>query len=164
MLHIRPAVPADVPLILSFVRELAEYEREPEAVVATEDDLLRDGFGAQPRFHCAIAEWDREPAGFILFFYNYSTWEGRAGLYLEDLYVRPAYRKRGIGRAFFSYLAERAVRENLGRVVWQVLDWNQPAIDFYQSLGAKHMQEWNTMRLTGPALLRVAGTACEPSN
>ncbi len=159
MLQIRSAVQNDVPLILSFIRELAEYEREPQAVIATEEDLLRDGFGPQPRFQCAIAEWDRQPAGFILFFYNYSTWAGRAGLYLEDLYVRPPFRKKGIGRAFFSYLAERAVQENLGRVAWQVLDWNQPAIEFYQSLGAKHMAEWQSMRLTGEALQQAARLA-----
>ena len=159
MLRIRSAVRNDAPLILSFIRELADYEREPHAVATTEEDLMRDGFGAHPRFQCAIAESQHKPDGFILFFYNYSTWEGRAGFYLEDLYVSPPYRKRGIGRAFLAYLSERAVRENLGRVVWQVLDWNQDAIDFYQSLGAKHMAEWQTMRLSGDALMQVARQA-----
>lgn len=152
MLNIRPAKAADVSLILSLVRELAEYEREPQAVRATEADLLRDGFGPQPRFQCVIAEWDRQPAGFALYFYNYSTWEGRAGIYLEDLYVRPAFRKKGIGRALFIHLARLAMNERLGRVVWQVLNWNQPAIDFYLALGAAPGSQWQTMRLSGPAL------------
>jgi GNAT superfamily N-acetyltransferase len=156
MLKIRPAEAADVPLILSFVRELAEYEREPHAVCATEADLLRDGFGPTPRFHCIIAEWDGQPAGFALYFYNYSTWKGRPGIYLEDLYVRPAFRKRGIGRSLFVWLARLAVKENLGRIVWQVLDWNQPAIDFYQSLGATPTLGWRTMRLTGSAIRNLS--------
>jgi GNAT superfamily N-acetyltransferase len=156
MLQIREATAADAGLILALVRELAEYEREPEAVKATEQDILRDGFGSRPRFHCVIAEWAGEPAGFALFFYNYSTWEGRAGLYLEDLYVRPAFRKRGIGKALFNHLAQRAVDENLSRLVWQVLDWNQPAIEFYESIGARHASNWMTMRLTGEALEKLA--------
>ena len=156
MLTLRPAEAADVPLILSFVRELAEYEREPHAVCATEADLLRDGFGPQPRFHCIVAEWDDQPAGFALYFYNYSTWKGRPGIYLEDLYVRPAFRKRGIGRSFFVWLARLAVKENLGRIVWQVLDWNQPAIDFYQSLGAAPASGWRTMRLAGSAIQNLS--------
>jgi GNAT superfamily N-acetyltransferase len=152
MLRIRPAERADIPLILSLICELAEFERSPEAVRATEDDLLRDGFGAAPRFQCAIAEWDAQPAGFALYFYNYSTWEGRAGLYLEDFYVRPKYRKRGIGRSLFTYLAQIALRENLGRIVWQVLDWNQSAIDFYKALGAEYVTGWQKMRLEGDAM------------
>lgn len=156
MISIRPAEKSDVGLILSLIRELAEYEREPAAAVATEEDLLRDGFGPQPRFRCAIAEWNRVPAGFALFFYNYSTWEGRAGIYLEDLFIRPPYRKRGIGRALFSYLAKRAADEKLARIVWQVLDWNQPAIDFYKSLGAQPAAEWQTMRLAGEAMRLLA--------
>ncbi|HXE11251.1 MAG TPA: GNAT family N-acetyltransferase [Bryobacteraceae bacterium] len=156
MLTIRPAESADVSLILSLVRELADYEREPHAVCATEADLLRDGFGAQPRFHCVIAEWEGQPAGFALYFYNYSTWEGRPGIYLEDLYVRPAFRKRGIGRSIFVWLARLAVKEDLGRIVWQVLDWNQPAIDFYRSLGAAPGSEWRTMRLTGPGIRKLS--------
>jgi GNAT superfamily N-acetyltransferase len=152
MLQIRPAMPSDAGLILALVQELAEYEREPDAVKATEHDILRDGFGAQPRFQCMIAEWGLEAAGFALFFYNYSTWEGRAGLYLEDLYVRPTFRHRGIGRALFQHLAKRAAEENLSRLVWQVLDWNQPAIRFYESIGARYASGWMTMRLTGDAL------------
>lgn len=156
MLTIRPAVPADVPLMLQFIRDLAEYEREPQAAVATAEDLLRDGWGTQPKFRCLIAEWDGNPAGFALFFYNYSTWQGRPGLYVEDLYVRPAFRGRGIGKALLVYLAKLAVEENCGRFQWQVLDWNTPAIEFYKSLGAKIMNEWLTMRVEGEALARLA--------
>lgn len=156
MVRLRPATPSDAGLILALVRELAEYEREPDAVRATEEDLVRDGFGAEPRFQCVIAEWEGEPAGFALFFYNYSTWEGRAGLYLEDLYVRPPFRKRGIGKALFGHLAGRAVNENLSRLVWQVLDWNRPAIEFYEAIGAHHASVWMTMRLSGEALRRAA--------
>ena len=159
MLQLRPAQPTDAGLILALVRELAEYEREPEAVKATEQDILRDGFGSAPRFQCVIAEWDGSPAGFALFFYNYSTWEGRAGLYLEDLYVRPPFRKRGIGKALFRHLAQRAVDENLSRLVWQVLEWNRPAIEFYESIGARHASAWLTMRLTGQTLRQAAGNA-----
>ncbi|HEY5162408.1 MAG TPA: GNAT family N-acetyltransferase, partial [Terriglobales bacterium] len=115
MLSIRPATTQDARLILDFVRDLAEYERAPEAAVATESDLLRDGFGPNPKFHCVIAEWDGEPAGFAFYFYNYSTWQGRPGLYLEDLFVRPQYRGKSIGKALLIHLAQVAVRENCGR-------------------------------------------------
>jgi GNAT superfamily N-acetyltransferase len=152
MLTIRTAQPADVGSILSLIRALAEYEREPSAVVATEEDLLRDGFGAERRFQCVIAEWSGEPVGFALFFYNYSTWHGRAGIYLEDLFVQPSHRGRGIGRALFRYLAQRAQTEGLTRVVWHVLRWNTPAIEFYKALGAECLSAWEIMRLTGPAL------------
>ncbi len=155
-LKIRPASAGDVPLILSFIRELAEYERAPEAAVATPEDLLRDGFGANPKFRVVIAEWEGQPAGYALFFYNYSTWQGRPGLYLEDLFVRPAFRGRGIGKALLIHLAQIAVRENCGRFVWAVLDWNQPSIDFYESLGAKVLKEWLTMRVEGDALQKLA--------
>jgi GNAT superfamily N-acetyltransferase len=158
MLNIRAAEPSDAALILSFVKELAVYERAPDAVRATEATILRDGFGDSPRFQCAIAEWNGEPAGFALFFYNYSTWEGAAGIYLEDLFVRPAFRRRGIGAAFFRYLAQRALNEGLARVAWQVLNWNTPAIDFYRTLGAVPLSDWTTMRLSGEALKAVAGT------
>lgn len=156
MLLIRAAGPADTAIILSLIRGLAEYEREPLAVVATEADLLRDGFGPEPKYHCVIAEWSAEPVGFALFFYNYSTWHGRAGLYLEDLFVLPAHRGKGIGKALFRYLAERTRREGLTRLVWQVLAWNTPAIDFYLSLGARPLTEWQSMRLTGDALKALA--------
>jgi GNAT superfamily N-acetyltransferase len=155
MLTIRPATPADIPEILQFIRELAEYEREPQAAVATAEDLLRDGWGPQPKFRCMLAEWDGRPAGFALFFYNYSTWQGRAGLYLEDLFVRLPFRKLGIGKALLAHLAQIAVQEKCGRYQWQVLDWNTPAIDFYKSLGAKVMHEWLTMRVEGEELEKL---------
>ena len=156
MLTIRPATPADVPLILEFIRELAEYERDPQAAVATSADLLRDGFGSEPKFRVDIAEWSGEPAGFAFYFWNYSTWQGRPGLYLEDLFVRPRFRGKGIGKALLVHLARVAIKNNCGRLVWQVLDWNTPAIEFYQSLGAETMKEWLTMRVTGEDLVRLA--------
>ncbi len=156
MLTIRPATPADVPLILEFIRELAEYERDPQAAVATAADLLRDGFGAEPKFRVGIAEWSGEPAGFAFYFWNYSTWQGRPGLYLEDLFVRPRFRGNGIGKALLVHLARVALKNNCGRLVWQVLDWNTLAIEFYESLGATVMKEWLTMRVTGEALVRLA--------
>ena len=157
MLHLRPARPDDVPLILAFIRELAAYEREPDAVIATEEDLLRDGFGERPRFHVVLAEWEGAPAGFAFYFFTYSTWRGRPCLYLEDLFVRPAFRRNGIGLALLRELARTAVRERCERFVWQVLDWNTPAIAFYESLGARPLREWITMRLEGPAIEAVAG-------
>jgi GNAT superfamily N-acetyltransferase len=156
MLTIRPAAKADVPLILQFIRALAEYEREPDAVTATEAGLLRDGWGPEPRYRCSIAEWDSEPVGFALYFFNYSTWQGQPGLYAEDIFVRSEYRGRGIGKAIFIHLAQIAVRENCGRLQWQVLDWNQPAIDFYKSLGAEFMNEWLTVRMEGEAVEKLA--------
>ena len=156
MLTIRPATSADVPLILQFIRELAEYEREPQAAVATSADLLRDGFGPEPKFRVDIAEWSGEPAGFALYFWNYSTWQGKPGLYLEDLFVRPYFRGKGIGKALLIHLAQVALKNNCGRLVWQVLDWNTPSIEFYKSLGAETMKEWLTMRVTGEALVRLA--------
>lgn len=156
MLNIRPAKANDVGLILQFIRELAEYERDPQAVTATEADLLRYGFGPEPhKFRVLIAEWNGQPAGFALFFYNYSTWQGRPGLYLEDVFVRPEFRGKGIGKTLLLQLAQLAVKENCGRFQWQVLDWNTPAIEFYQSLGAKVMKEWLTMRVEGDALKKL---------
>jgi len=156
MLTIRPATPADVPLILEFIRDLAEYEREPQAAVATAADLLRDGFGPEPKFRVDIAEWSGEAAGFALYFWNYSTWQGKPGLYLEDLFVRPRFRGKGIGKALLVHLARVALKNNCGRLVWQVLDWNMPSIKFYESLGAQTMKEWLTMRVTDDALVRLA--------
>ncbi len=156
MLNIRATTQADIPLMLQFIRDLAEYERAPESAVATADDLLRDGWGPEPKFRCLIAEWDGEPAGFALFFFNYSTWQGRPGLYLEDLFVRPSYRGKGIGKALLVHLAQVAVRENCGRFQWTVLDWNEPAIRFYESLGAKMLPEWRIMRVEDDAIARLA--------
>jgi GNAT superfamily N-acetyltransferase len=156
MLTIRPATPDDIPEILAFIRELAEYEKEPASAVATHADLLRDGFGPEKRFHCLIAEWHGQPVGFALYFYNYSTWRGHAGIYLEDLFVRPAFRGKGIGKALLSSVAAIAIAEGCPRFEWAVLDWNTPAIDFYNSLGATPMSEWTTMRLAGDALQQLA--------
>lgn len=157
MLSIRAATPENVSLILQFIRELAEYEKAPAEAVATTEDILRDGFSAHPKFRCLIAEWDGRPAGFALFFNNYSTWRGRPGIYLEDIFVRPAFRKKGIGKALLAHLAQTALREGCARFEWQVLDWNTSAIEFYQSLGAEVMSEWLTMRVSGAALERLAG-------
>jgi GNAT superfamily N-acetyltransferase len=156
MLKIRPATPDDIPHILAFIRELAEYEREPDAVVATEADLLRDGFTEPRRFHCLIAEWNAKAAGFALYFYSYSTWQGRAGIYLEDLFVRPELRGKGIGKALLTRVAAIAVAEGLPRFEWSVLDWNQPSIDFYHQMGAVMKSEWLGMRVTGDALKSLA--------
>ena len=156
MLEIRPAIVADVAVILALIRELAEYEREPDAVVATEDDLVRDGFGATPRFRVLMATWNGEPAGFALYVFAYSTWRGRAVLYLEDLFVRPVHRKKRIGISLMKRLAQVAVDEECGRFVWQVLDWNEPAIRFYESLGARVLREWLTVRVEGDAIRALA--------
>src|ERR1700722_11102731 len=156
MFHIRPAERADVPLILELIHELATYEREPQAVAATEADLLRDGFGERPLFHCMIAEEDDVPAGFAFYFFNYSTWRGRPGIHLEDLFVRPALRGRGIGKALLIKVAEFAVANGCVRFQWDVLDWNQTAMHFYHSLGAKFLSEWRIMRVSGEALKALA--------
>jgi GNAT superfamily N-acetyltransferase len=156
MLSIRPATPNDVPLILQFIRELAEYEREPSAAVATAEDILRDGFCAEPKFRVSIAEWSGEPAGFAFFFYISSTWMGKPGIYLEDLFVRAPHRGKGIGKALLVHLAQIAVRENCYGLRWQVLDWNSPSIEFYESLGAKRLDEWIPMRVMGEELKKLA--------
>ena len=156
MLNLRPAVTSDVALILRLIRELAEYEREPDAVLATEADLLRDGFTEPRRFHALIAEWDGVGVGFALYFYSYSTWQGRAGIYLEDLFVLPEFRGKGIGKALLAKVAAIAVAEGLPRFEWSVLDWNQPSIDFYHQMGAVMKSEWLGMRVTGTALTELA--------
>ncbi len=156
-LDIRPATPSDVPQILDFIRELALYEREPDAVLATEADLLRDGFGPTPRFRCVIAELDGTPAGFALFFTSYSTWRGHHGIRLEDLYVSPKFRGQGIGKALLRHLAQIAVAEGCPRLEWDVLAWNQPAIDFYHAQGAVMLNEWRIMRVADEALTSLAG-------
>jgi GNAT superfamily N-acetyltransferase len=158
VLCIRPAKAKDIPLIVQLIHELAEYEREPHQAVATEHDIRRDGFSANPKFRVVIAEWDGEAAGFALFFYNYSTWMGRAGLYLEDLFVRPEFRGKGIGKALLTHLAKIAVDEGCGRFEWQVLNWNTPALEFYKALGARVMGEWSTMRVTRESLRKLAAS------
>ena len=136
MLKIRPATEGDVELILQFIRDLAEYEREPQAAVATAEDIIRDGFRGNPKFRVLIAEWSEAPAGFAFYFFNYSTWLGSPGLFLEDLFVKPELRGKGIGKALLAELAKIAVAENCYGMKWEVLDWNHPAIDFYESLDA----------------------------
>jgi GNAT superfamily N-acetyltransferase len=161
MLSIRLANAADVSLILDFIRRLAEYEREPNAVVATEEDLIRDGFGPEPKYRCLIAEWAGAPAGFALFHYNYSTWRGQAGLYLEDLFVLVEMRGKGIGKALLQRLAQIVLQENCYGLRWMVLEWNDPALKFYESLGAELLGEWETMLLRGPALARMASKSAK---
>lgn len=154
---IRPATPADVPNILRFVCELAEYEREPDAVEATEELLAEALFGPHPAAEAVIAEQDGAPIGFALFFHNFSTWKGRRGLYLEDLYVTPAARGSGAGKALLRHLAGVALDRGCARFEWSVLDWNTPAIDFYRAMGAVGMDEWTIQRVDGDALARLAG-------
>jgi GNAT superfamily N-acetyltransferase len=153
---IRDARPEDVPAILRFIKELAAFERQPEAVLATEADLLRDGFGPTPRFSCRMALLDDAPVGFALWFRNYSTWEGRAGIYLEDLYVTDAARHYGVGRRLIADLAAIAVAEGAPRLDLSVLDWN-PARGFYEKLGLEHRGDWLFYRAEGEALRRLAG-------
>ena len=160
---IRAATAADVPIILRFVRELAAFEREPEAVEATEASLHEALFGPQPAAEAVIAgdpgAFGGEPLGFALFFHNFSTWTGRRGLYLEDLYVTPAARGRGVGKALLRHLAGVAVDRGCARFEWSVLDWNADAIAFYRSVGAVGMDEWTVQRMSGGALVRLAGRA-----
>ncbi len=178
-LTIRPATLADIPLMLAFIRELAEYEHDSASAIATADDLLRDGFpeSGSPRFHALIAEWSEakasksedaaqaaetiepQPAGLALYFYNYSTWRGHAGIWIEDLFVRPAFRGKGIGKQLLTRVAQIAVQENCPRLEWSVLDWNTPAVDFYHSLGAEPMSEWTIMRVSGDALATLGAPA-----
>jgi GNAT superfamily N-acetyltransferase len=153
----RAATPDDVSEILAFIRALAAYERAPDAVIATEADLLRDGFGPNPYFFCLIAELDSRPAGYAFYFFDYSTWIGRPGLYLEDIYVHPQFRGRGIGKALLQRVAAIAVEKGCCRLKWEVLDWNTPAIDFYRAMGAEFPKEWLNVCVNGDALLRLAG-------
>lgn len=153
---IRTATAADVPQILAFVHGLAAYELAPDAVEATEEGLLHDGFGPNPFYYCLIAEQDGVPAGFVLFFFNYSTWKGRPGVYVEDIYVEPEFRRHGIGKALLKRVAAFAVDRGCRRMQWEVLDWNTPAIDFYLAMGGKFLDEWRNVRLDGEALTRLA--------
>ena len=154
---IRPAVDSDTAILLHLIRDLAEYEQLLAAVVATEADLRAALFGPRPCAEAVLAECDGQPAGFALFFTSFSTFVGRPGIYLEDLFVRPAFRRRGIGRALFQHVARVAVERNCGRLEWSVLDWNEPAIQFYRSLGATAMSEWTVFRLAGAELGSAAG-------
>ena len=156
--HIRVATIGDVPLILQFIRELADYERLLHEVEATEADIRRDLFGENSRAFCEIAEVDGQPVGFALWFYSYSTFRGRAGIFLEDLFVRPEARGVGAGKALLARLAQRCMDADLGRLEWSVLNWNTPSIEFYDSLGAAAKTEWTVRRLDGEALERLAAS------
>ncbi|MGC8469057.1 MAG: GNAT family N-acetyltransferase [Acetobacteraceae bacterium] len=154
----REARPEDVPAILGFVRALAEYENLAHEMEAREEDFARALFGPRPHAHALLAEVGEAPVGLALWFYNFSTFAGRPGIFVEDVFVDPAFRGRGIGRAFFRALAQRAIAEGCRRLEWWVLDWNQPALHFYRSIGARAMEEWTVQRVAGPALAALAAT------
>jgi GNAT superfamily N-acetyltransferase len=154
--EIRPASEDDVPIILSFIKELAEYERLSHEVIATEDTLREGLFGERRFAEVVIGYFENEPVGFALFFYNFSTFLSKPGIYLEDLYVKPEFRRRGYGRALLLYLARLAKERGCGRFEWSALDWNEPAINFYKNLGAVTMDEWTVFRVTGETLNRLA--------
>ena len=154
----RKAEERDAPLIFSFIRELAEYERLAHEVDATEADIAKALFAPNPRVFADIAEWEGGPVGFALWFYSFSTFRGRHGIYLEDLFVQPKFRAKGIGKALLQHLARRCVAESLPRLEWWVLDWNEPALKFYRSIGALPMDEWTVQRVTGEALQKLAET------
>jgi len=155
-LAIRAAVPADAALIFALVRELADYEKLSHDVDATPEAIAAALFAREPRLFCDIAEWNGEPAAFSVWFLNFSTFRGRHGIYVEDLFVRPAFRAKGIGKALMARLAKRCVDEGWARFEWAVLDWNAPSIAFYKSIGAQVMDEWRICRLSGPALQAFA--------
>jgi GNAT superfamily N-acetyltransferase len=160
-LHIRTAVAADVPVILAFIKKLAAYEKLSNEVVATEELLRETLFGARPTAEVAIGYLEKKPVGFVLFFHNYSTFLGRPGIYIEDLFVDEDFRGRGCGRALFLYVAGLAKERRCGRLEWAVLDWNEPAIGFYKKLGAAPMSDWTVFRVTGDSLDKL-GEARKP--
>ncbi len=154
---LRPAVEADLDTIIAFIHGLAEYEREPQAVVLDREEVRRNLFGPRPAAEAIMAQTDSgEAAGFALYFQNFSTWTGKAGLYLEDLFVKPELRRNGFGKALLIELARICVERGYGRFEWSVLDWNEPAISFYRSLGAVPLDEWTVYRVSGDALHRLA--------
>ncbi len=155
-LAIRRARPGEAGLVFSLVRELADYEKLLHEVHASEAEIAEALFGANPRLFCDIAEWNGEPAGFAVWFGNFSTFAGRHGIYLEDLFVRPALRGKGIGKALLKHLAKECLAQGWSRLQWAVLDWNAPSIAFYKSLGAELMDEWTICRVSGPALTSLA--------
>ena len=155
-LRIAAATESDVPVILKFIRDLAEYEKLSHMVVATEENIREHVFGANPVAEVLIAYWEQQPVGFALYFRSFSTFLGQAGIYLEDLFVEPSQRGKGIGKALLRRLAKIAVERGYGRLEWSVLDWNTPSIEFYRSLGAVAMDEWTGYRVTGEALARLA--------
>ena len=156
MLAIRPATIADAPLLTKLIYELAEYDRLSQEASVTEQDIARDGFGPRPRFRAVIVEWDGQVAGYALFFEFYSTFQGRAGLFMDDIFVRPQFRKHGIGKALLGHVAGIAWQEGYFCMRWEVLDWNTPAIGFYSKLGAVFLDEWKAACLIGDALQAVA--------
>jgi len=156
---IKAATKKDVPVILAFIRKLADYERLSHEVVASEELLQRTIFGQRRTAEVAIGYFKNEPVGFVLFFHNFSTFLGRPGIYIEDLFVEETYRRRGFGGALLAYVAKLAVARDCGRLEWSVLDWNEPAINFYQKLGAVPMKEWTVFRVTKESLNRLAGRA-----
>jgi GNAT superfamily N-acetyltransferase len=158
-LSINRARPDQAGLIFSLICELAEYEKLSHEVEATEGGIAEALFGSNPRLFCEIGEWDHEPAGFAVWFFNFSTFSGRSGIFLEDLFVRPTFRGKGIGKALLAHLARLSIENGWSRVQWTVLDWNTPSIDFYKSLGAVMMEEWKLCRVSGPALARLAKAA-----
>ncbi len=156
--NIKSATIEDIPLILTFIKELAEFEKLLDEVTATEEILRETLFGDNPKAEVIIAYCDNNPVGFALFFHNFSTFLGKPGIYLEDLYVKPEIRGRGVGKKMLQYLAQLTLERNCGRLEWWVLDWNQQAIDFYRSIGAIAMDEWTVQRVTGDALKKLAQT------
>jgi GNAT superfamily N-acetyltransferase len=160
-LVLRAAVPADAALIFALVRELADYEKLSGDVDATPEKIAAALFARKPRLFCDIAEWNGEPTGFSVWFLNFSTFRGRHGIYLEDLFVRPAFRGKGIGKALMARLAQRCVEEGYARFEWAVLGWNKPSIEFYRSIGAQVMDEWRIYRLSGKALQAFANDGAQ---
>jgi GNAT superfamily N-acetyltransferase len=155
MLNVRPASKNDAPLLRNLIHELADFERLAHETIITEEDVVRDGFGPTPKFRALIAEWDGQPAGYALFFEFYSSFQGRAGLFLEDIFVRPQYRKHGIGSELLAHVARIAWQEDYFCLRWEVLDWNSTAIEFYRKLGAEFLDEWKAVCLIGDALQAV---------
>ena len=155
-MKVREAGVEDADTILDFIRALARYEREPDAVRTTAANLRAQMAATSPPFHCLLAEADARPVGFALYFFNYSTWRGRPGLFVEDIFVDPSARRGGVGRALMQALARIAVERDCGRMEWMVLDWNQPAIDFYAQLGARPLDAWTTHRLESAEIRRLA--------
>jgi GNAT superfamily N-acetyltransferase len=155
MLNVRPATKNDAPLLRNLIHELADFERLAHETIITEEDVVRDGFGPTPKFRTLIAEWDGQPAGYALFFEFYSSFQGRAGLFLEDIFVRPQYRKHGIGSELLAQVARIAWEEDYFCLRWEVLDWNSTAIEFYRKLGAEFLDEWKAVCLIGDALQAV---------
>ena len=151
MLKIREATADDAPLIMSMVRELAEFERELDQVDATTEDLVREGFGSEPHFHALIADWDGKPVGYAVYFFTFSTWTGRQSLFVEDLFIREKFRKKGIGKAMLRHMAKIAGARKCYDMRWEVLNWNTPAIEFYRSLGASLQTDWFPVLLQGKA-------------